>query len=56
MKLAVCDDVKEDVLSSSTVSRIYNVAGVPIRSSQNGINIYRYSDGTTRKVVRSIGR
>ena len=50
------DDVKEDVLSSSTVSRIYNVAGVPIRSSQNGINIYRYSDGTTRKVVRSIGR
>ncbi len=45
--------ITTDSLSEcSEVVGIYSLTGMPIKASVGGVNIYRYSDGTARKVVR----
>lgn len=38
--------------ASSEVAAIYNVRGEQLSSMQKGINIVRYADGTTRKILK----
>ena len=38
--------------TSAKVTNIYNITGSAVQSSQTGVNIYRYSDGSVRKVMR----
>ena len=47
-------DAIEDVTSQEPVQRligIYNTSGMHLEQPQRGINIYQYSDGTTKKVL-----
>jgi hypothetical protein len=47
-------DAIEDVTSQEPVRRligIYNTSGMHLGQPQRGINIYQYSDGTTKKVL-----
>lgn len=38
--------------ASSEVAAIYNVRGEQLSSMQKGVNIVRYADGTTRKILK----
>ena len=47
----------EDVAEGeSKISAIYSITGVRLDSMQPGVNIIRYNDGTTRKVVVPVNR
>lgn len=43
--------VGDTVASDKRISGIYSISGVLMDSMQPGVNIIRYSDGTTRKVI-----
>lgn len=45
-------NIVSDTGAGKTVKAIYTIDGVKTGNLQNGINIVKYSDGTTRKVIR----
>ena len=38
-------------LSGRAISEIYSISGVRLDRMQRGVNIVRYSDGTTEKLI-----
>ena len=46
-------DVSDNTISSNkTISNIYNIQGLEVSKDFRGLVIYKYSDGTTQKVVQ----
>lgn len=45
-------DAKSSPSASPSLTGIYSLSGRRLSAPQKGINIFRYSDGTTRKVVK----
>ena len=43
-------DAIEDVIADDGTYQIYTIDGKPVEALQKGVNIIRYSDGTTKKV------
>lgn len=41
-----------DVDTTKTISAIYNLQGIEVNNNYHGLVIYRYSDGSTRKIVQ----
>ena len=43
-------DAIEDVIAEDGVYQIFTLDGKPVETLQKGVNIIRYSDGTTKSV------
>ena len=48
----VTDISDNTILSNKTISNIYNLQGLEVSKDFRGLVIYKYTDGTTQKVVQ----
>ena len=44
-------DAIDDVIADDGIDQIYTLDGKPVDSLQKGVNIIRYSNGQTKKVL-----
>ncbi len=45
------DNVEAEGVNGAEIEAVYNLQGVRLEAPVKGINIIRYTDGTTRKVI-----